>query len=141
MNMRIKFLLIASTTFLFLSCSNKLVKLENNKSIDARLVGTWVGNEKDKQIEGAEKSWEMNRKSDGTFVLDFKFMIKGRTQKHIETGTWWIEKGKFHEFHDVSGKTDIYKYTVLDENRVKFTSEQMSVEMNSEIYEFIDTRK
>ncbi len=139
--MKTKFYLFTILTFLLLSCSSKLKILENGKRIDESLVGTWVGSEKDKQIEGAEKSWEMIRRLDGTFTLDFKFKMNGKIQQHKENGSWWIENGKFHELHDVSGKTDIYKYKVLDENRIKFISQQISVEMNNENYEFIDTRK
>ena len=40
-----------------------------------------------------------------------------------------------------SGETDIYKYDVLDENRIKFISKQIKIEMTNESYEFIDTRK
>lgn len=139
--MKSKFFFIAFSLAILNSCSTNFINLDNGKKIDSRLVGTWIGSEKDKQIEGAEKSWEMVRKSDGTFVLDFQFTVNGRTRKHIETGNWWIEKGKFHEFHNESEKTDIYKYEVLDANKVKFKSEFISVEMNTESYEFIDTRK
>ncbi len=139
--MRISFYFIAFAVSLFLSCSNKLVSLKNGKKIDDRLVGTWIGSEKDKQVKGAEKSWEMIRKPDGTFILNFKIIVNEKTHKNTETGNWWIENGKFHEFHDVSGKTDIYQYKVLDANKIKFTSERINVEMSSEGYEFIDTRK
>lgn len=138
--MRVKILLGAFTAILFLSCSSHFVRLENGKSIDSRLVGSWVGSEKDKQYENVEKSWNMIRKSDGTFSIDFKYTIDGETQEFSETGNWWIEKGTFYEYHDVSEKTDIYKYQVLDENRIKFTSVLMSLEMNQEVYEFIDTK-
>lgn len=139
--MRIKTLLLTITLTFALSCSNKLITLENGKKIDQRLIGTWIGSEKDKQIEGAEKSWEMIRKIDGTFVLDFKLNDAGEIIEFTETGNWWVENGKFYEYHDDSGKTDIYDYIVLDENRIKFISILINVEMNSENYEFIDTRK
>ena len=135
-------LLLAAVSFCFLlSCSNKLITLENGRKIDSKLVGTWVGSEKDKQMEGLEKSWEMIRYSDGTFVLDFKITIEGETNSTLEKGNWWVEKGLFYEFHQVSGKTDIYNYKILDDDRIKFLSKHMSMEMNNEIYEFIDTRK
>jgi hypothetical protein len=141
MKMRISLLFIAFASIVFVSCSNKLIHLENGKKIDSRLVGTWIGSEKDKQLAGSEKSWEMIRKADGTFSLDFKVINNGKTYKFIETGTWWIAKGKFHEFHKESGKTDIYAYKVLNANSIQFTAEQISVEMNAESYVFIDTRK
>lgn len=129
-------LLLVST-----SCHNDFTKLSSGKEIDKRLVGVWLGSEKGEQFEGVQKSWEMTRIADGTFILDFKFIKNGISQGHHETGTWWIEEGKFHEFHDNSKETDVYNYKVLDDKRIKFSSEQMSVEMNSDNYEFIDVRK
>ena len=129
------FLLILS------SCHNNLTTLPSGKKIDHRLVGVWVGSEKDKQTEGVQKTWEMTRNDDGTFVLDFIFIESGESTEYHETGNWWIENGRFHEFHDKSGEIDIYKYEVLDNSRIKFNSKQISVEMNTDDYEFIDTRK
>lgn len=134
----IKFTLLV---FVLSSCSNGLTKISSGKKIDNKLVGVWTGSEQDQQIEGVQKIWEMTRNNDGTFLLNFKTIIKGETEEHTEKGNWWVKNGKFYEFHDDSGETDIYKYEVLDYNRIKFISKQIKVEMNSESYEFIDTRK
>ena len=83
----------------------------------------------------------MTRLADGRFTLDFTFIENGQSQKTEEKGNWWIENGIFHEYHDVSGSTDTYKYKVLNIDQIKFTSVNISVDMNSETYEFIDTRK
>jgi hypothetical protein len=123
------------------SCSNGLTTISSGKEIDDRLVGVWTGSEQDQQIEGAQKMWEMKRNSDGTFLIHFKTIIKGESNEHTETGNWWVKNGKFYELHDDSGETDIYKYEVLDNDRIKFISKQIKVEMNNENYEFIDTRK
>ncbi|MGZ5188043.1 MAG: lipocalin family protein [Kaistella sp.] len=125
----------------FTSCTTQLKTLENDKKIDNRLVGVWSGSEKDQQIDGIEKKWDMTRNADGTFVLDFVFTQNGRSQETQETGMWWVEGNKFYEFHEESGKTDIYTYSVLSENRIKFKSQSISVGMNNDSYEFIDTRK
>lgn len=69
------------------------------------------------------------------------FVLSIESNEHTEKGNWWVKNGKFYEFHDDSGETDIYKYEVLDNNRIKFISKQINVEMNTESYEFIDTRK
>ena len=82
----------------------------------------------------------MIRNDDGTFMLFFVFNQNDEIVNSIEEGNWWIENGKFYEYHEDSGNTDLYKYKVLDKNRIKFISENMSVEMNSESYSFIDTR-
>lgn len=135
-------LLMLSLSFFFLtSCGSHLMNLSNQKQIDKRLVGTWVGSEKDDQIDGMEKSWEMKRNADGTFVLDFRFNVDGKIQHSMENGSWWIENGKFHEFHEYSGKTDLYRYEVLDKNQIKFSAETINIAMNTEEYSFIDTRK
>lgn len=135
-------LLILATIFIFLtSCSPQLINTKNGKQIDKRLVGTWIGSEKNKQIEGVEKSWEMKRNEDGTFVLDFKFEQDEEIYNSTEIGNWWVENGKFYEFHKESGETDLYKYEVLNKNQIKFIPESLSVEMNSDNYTFIDTRK
>ena len=109
--------------------------------IDNRLVGVWSGSEKDQQIDGVEKKWDMTRNADGTFVLDFAFTQNGRTQETQETGNWWVKGNKFYEYHEESGKTDVYTYSVLSENQIKFKSQSISVGMNNDSYEFTDTRK
>ncbi len=126
--------------FSVISCSS-LQTVAGGKQIDKRLIGTWTGSEKDQQISGVQKSWEMDRKADGTFELDFRFTQNGQITNTVETGNWWIENEKFHEKHIESGNTDIYSYQVLGKNQVKFISESISIDMNTDTYEFIDTRK
>jgi hypothetical protein len=128
-------------SLLLTSCGNTIKTLSNGKQIDNRLAGEWAGSEKDEQIEGMQKEWLMTRNNDGTFILDFTFHKDGETQKNIETGTWWIQDGKFFEAHSESGMTDIYNYQVIDKNHIKFKSEEISIDMNKDSYEFIDTRK
>ena len=124
-----------------ISCSTQMTTLENGKKIDNRLVGVWSGSEKDQQIDGVSKKWNMTRNADGTFILDFVFTQNGRTQEIQETGNWWIEGNKFYEYHEESGKTDVYTYSVLNENQIKFKSQSISVGMNNDSYEFTDTRR
>ncbi|MDN3605915.1 hypothetical protein [Kaistella yonginensis] len=134
-------LFVFAVLVLLTACTSYLTQVASGKKIDNRLVGVWVGSEKDKQIEGIHKNWEMNRRADGTFTLDFQFSQNGQVLQTIETGNWWIEKGKFYEFHQESGQTDAYDYTVLGPNQVKFKAIAISIEMNADSYEFIDTRK
>ena len=124
-----------------ISCSSTMSTLPNGKQVDSRLAGEWAGSEADKQLEGMTKEWVMTRNNDGTFILDFTFTQDGETNKNVETGTWWIQDGKFYEAHSESGMTDIYTYNVLDKNHIKFKAVHNSMEMNTESYEFIDTRK
>lgn len=124
-----------------ISCGSKASTLPNGKQIDPRLAGVWAGSEADKQMEGMTKEWVMTRNTDGTFVLDFTFTQDGNTNKNVETGTWWIHDGKFYEAHSESGMTDIYTYDVLANDHIKFKAVHNSMDMNTESYEFIDTRK
>lgn len=136
----LKFIIVFGLIILT-SCSTNMKTIGSGKKIDTRLVGIWYGSEKDKQIDGMEKKWEMTRLVDGTFTLNFTFVNNGQSQTRKETGKWWVENGTFKEYHDVSGETDMYKYKVLNNDQIKFIAKNISVEMASETYEFIDTRK
>lgn len=136
-----KKLLLTNLIFLFflsLNCTAQLVEIADGKQIDERLVGTWEGSEKDDQMEGLSKKWTMVRNADGTFELDFTAKLDGEDVSSNETGTWWIEDGKFHEYHEYSDMTDIYDYEILSKTKVKFKSVVMAMDMNTESYEFID---
>ncbi len=129
--------IIACGLFTLTSCSTYLKKISTGKSIDTRLIGVWYGSEIDKQIEGVEKKWEMTRREDGTFTLNFTFTQNGKPKNTIETGHWWIQDGEFHEYHDFSGNTDVYKYKILNIDQIKFIAKNMSIEMAAESYEFM----
>ena len=124
------------------SCKSKnyFVNASNGKTIDSRLVGVWEGSEEDNQIKGVTKEWKMTRTKDGKFVLDFKATVFGEIQQIIEEGQWWIEDEIFYEFHNVSGKTDTYNYTVLNKDQIKFKAISLGVQHDNQEYEFIDTR-
>ena len=128
-------------SILFVSCSSSyLVKIDNGRKIDTRLVGKSAGSETDQQYADTEKSWIMEKNADGTFILSFTVTKNGQSRKWQETGNWWVEKNIYHEFHDESGQTDQYYYTVLNEKQTKYKSKSVGVEMNTETYEFIDTK-
>ena len=115
--------------------------LEMAKNIDPRLVGTWAGSEKDQQIEGVSKEWEMTRKKDGTFVLDFKAISQDEVEEFTEEGTWWTDKNNFYEYHENSDKTDSYTFEVLNDNEIKFEMTSSEVDFNEPNYTFVDKRK
>lgn len=124
------------------SCGAKkhFVKIENGKTIDKRLVGVWTGNESGNILEGLSSEWIMTRKLDGTFSLEVNGTLNGEIIEGTENGNWWIANGLFHEYHDVSGGTDVYRYKVLNKEQVKFKVEKMSIPLVNEAYEFIDTK-
>lgn len=112
----------------------------DKKSCDPRLVGIWVGVERNQEREGLEKQWRMERTEDGKFELLFKILDNGFYREYNETGTWYTIENRFYEYHDSSGKTDVYEFEVLDDKRIKFSSIAMSYDTNAEIYSFIDTK-
>lgn len=142
--MKKSYILILSLLILILSgtssCTN-LKALPTGKTIDKRLVGTWTGSENDQQIKGTRKEWEMLRKEDGTFILNFKSITPEETNEFVEEGTWWIENNKFFEHHDDSGKTDSYNFAVLNKNEVKFEMINSEINFENPTYQFIDKRK
>lgn len=133
---------LVSILFILTSCGTKrhFAKIENGKTIDKRLVGVWKGNESGNIVEGMSSEWEMTRNLDGTFSLAYKANLDGEIMEGTEKGTWWIENDLFHEFHDVSGGTDIYNYEVINKRKIKFKAEKMSIDVVNENYEFIDTK-
>jgi hypothetical protein len=124
------------------SCGAKrhYVKNENGKVIDKRLVGVWTGNESGNIVEGMLSEWRMTRNINGTFSLEVKATLDGEIIEGTEDGSWWIENGLFHEYHDISEGTDIYRYKVINKKQIKFKAEKMSIPMVNEKYEFIDTK-
>jgi hypothetical protein len=130
------------TAMIATACSTQqhLVKTGDGKIIDLQLVGNWEGSEEDNQVKGMTKQWTMVRTEDGRFVLDFRATMEGETQQFIEAGNWWVKDGKFYEYHENSGKTDTYEYTLLNEDQVKFKAIALGVAHENEAYEFIDTR-
>ncbi|MDP5093059.1 MAG: hypothetical protein NWQ17_07095 [Polaribacter sp.] len=125
------------------SCGTKrhFVKIQNGKLIDKRLVGVWTGNESGNIVEGMSSEWKMTRNINGIFSLEVKAKLNGEIIEAIENGNWWIENGLFHEFHDVSGGTDIYQYEIMGRKQIKFRAKKMSIEVVNKNYEFIDTKK
>jgi uncharacterized protein YhbP (UPF0306 family) len=83
----------------------------------------------------------MIRNADGTFILHFVMRQNGISYPSTEEGNWWVKNGFFYEFHEDSGKTDLYNYKILNHNQVRFISKSIGVDMNTDDYSFIDTKK
>ena len=128
---------IFSLAFLFILSNNFAQSKDAN--IDPKFVGSWTGSEKDQQQLGLEKHWIMHRFNDGMFILLYTTVRDGEVSSHAEKGKWWIENNEFHELHFVSGMTDIYTYTFLDDNNIMFKS-KVVIESTQESYEFLDTK-
>lgn len=132
-------LLIAA---IMVSCStSRLATTESGKEIDKKLVGIWKGCEEGQQYQNTSKCWKMDRKEEGTFILEVSANFESGLVTSIENGSWWVENGKFHELHENSQQTDTYDYTIVNKNEILFKSIEMSVPMTGESYEFTDYRE
>ena len=140
---KVHYYLLLICSLLVISCSSTsyLKKGANGENIDTRLVGEWAGSEKDQQEKGLSKEWVMERNDDGTFVLHFTVIENGKSRTHDEEGNWWILDDQYYEFHEDSGKTDVYTYKVLNKDQIKFSSKELTMGMTGDVYEFVDTRK
>jgi hypothetical protein len=116
--------------------SSETSKIET-KSIDQKLVGCWKGSEVGQQKKGLSKYWVSCRFENGTSTLLFVAIDKnGEVIQETENGKWWIENGKYYEFHNVSGMTDIYEYEVIEDS-VKFNAIELMGKKNPN-YTFFD---
>ncbi len=104
------------------------------------MFGSWKGSENDNQRNGLAKYWIQHRFEDGTFLLLFTAIENGEVESFTEKGQWWIENGEFHELHFNSGKTDVYIYSFIDENHLKFKAKNIGISFENSEYEFIDTK-
>jgi hypothetical protein len=108
-----------------------------NKSFDTKLVGCWKGSEVGQQKKGLSKYWVSCRFENGTSTLLFVAIDKnGQVIQETENGKWWVENGKYYEFHNISGMTDIYEYEII-ENSVKFNAIELMGNKNPN-YTFFD---
>lgn len=133
-----KFLIIALITIF--SFANAQTKDSKENKLDKKMFGSWKGSEKDNQRKALVKYWVQHRFEDGTFLLLFTAIENGEVESFVEKGQWWIENGEFHELHFDSGKTDVYTYTFVDENHVKFKAKKVGVSFENSEYEFTDTK-
>jgi flagellar biosynthesis regulator FlbT len=108
-----------------------------NKSIDPKLVGCWKGSEVGQQKKGVSKYWISCRFENGTSTVLFITINKnGEVIQETENGKWWVENGKYYEFHTVSGMTDVYEYETI-ENSVNFKAIELMGKKNPD-YSFFD---
>lgn len=110
-----------------------LVSFSSENKYDKKLVGIWKGFEVDKQIEGVEKHWIVQRFSNGNYVIMFTTKQDCSIQTFTEKGKWWTKGNQFFEKQDESENTESYTYEVKDNLVVNFKS-------NGSEYEFDDFR-
>jgi hypothetical protein len=107
---------------------------------DAALMGEWEG-ERDPATKCQFLAWTGEYRPDGTFSTRFYRESEKIKKIYTKYGYWVAAKGKLILTVHGQGWYDIYNYTVIDANTIRFTS--ISTYANAdckEHYVFIDHR-
>lgn len=104
----------------------------STKDNDKKLVGIWKGFEIEKQIEGIEKHWIVQRFSNGTYVIMFTTKENCEVQTFTEKGKWWTKGNVFYEQNE-DNPVESYQYSIKEDLVVHFKSTTTD-------YEFDDYR-
>ena len=134
----VKLFMMLIVGIFLVSCAStsNFVNIEDGKQIDKRLVGDWEGVETGQQYANVTKGWDLLRMEDGKYIIDFN--ANGETFR--ESGKWWVKDGKYYSQHS-SGATEVYEYTVNNNDEIHFKTVKTDMKMAAETYEFIDRRK
>ena len=93
-------------------------------------IGSWVG---ENRINGLT-TWVQKRFEDGTYTIFFITIKNNEVSRHVESGRWWIENGKFYEISPKAMKEpDIYEYVIKSKDEIFFKSTSVD-------YQFTDRR-
>lgn len=106
---------------------------DSNLENDKKLVGIWKGFEIEKQIEGVEKHWIVQRYANGNYTIMFTTKQNCEIQTFTEKGKWWTEGNLFYEKHEDADEPEIYEYSIKENLVVHFKSKTTP-------YEFDDYR-
>ncbi|MFC7773473.1 hypothetical protein [Flavobacterium sp. GCM10027622] len=109
--------------------SSFILKTENDK----KLVGIWKGFEKEKQLEGIEKHWIVQRFSNGKYVIMFTAKQGCEIETFTEKGKWWTKGDVFYEQQEGNESIESYQYSIKENLVVHFKS-------LTNTYEFEDYR-
>jgi len=119
------------TTLSIISFTFISFKLKNEN--DKKLVGIWKGFEKEKQLEGIEKHWIVQRFSNGKYVIMFTAKQGCEIETLTEKGKWWTKGNVFYEQQDGNETIESYNYSVKENLVIHFKS-------LTNTYEFDDYR-
>lgn len=103
-----------------------------SKESDKKLVGIWKGFEIEKQMEGVEKHWIVQRFENGTYVIMFTAKENCEIQTFTEKGKWWTKGDIFYEQNE-NNPVESYQYNVKENLVTHFKSTTTD-------YEFDDYR-
>lgn len=138
MKSTLKTLFLAGTGLLLSGCANtQNITLENGKKIAKPLIGSWSGSYQTPELRFSSRSWEIERKADGTYTSFTVLTVKGRAQKFRGKGTWWTDNQKYYQKLDSNDYPDVFEYTVIDGKQIKFKS----ANPDNENMEYIEQRK
>ncbi len=106
---------------------------DKNLGNDKKLVGIWKGFEVEKELEGVEKHWIVQRYANGKYTIMFTTKENCEIQTFTEKGKWWTEGNLFYEKHEDADEPEVYEYSIKENLVVHFKSKSTS-------YEFDDYR-
>jgi hypothetical protein len=102
--------------------SQALVFGGNSHKTDPKLVGIWEG--ETIQEDGTIKKWRQERKSNGRYVIQFRY-YEGEelVDAYVSQGKWWMSEGRFCEIGDeLDGQHFEYKVSWTSDTCIKMTS-------------------
>lgn len=117
MKTKIRALLYCLFALLWSSGNNAQQKIDTNNVHEKSLIGIWDGTLKSSK-NPLNKSCQITRKSDGTFIKNEILMIKGRTQKINRKGTWWTKNGNYYEQYDSAENLQSKEYQLLTDQKI-----------------------
>ena len=104
---------------------------------DPRFVGVWKGTDHGKFFKGETNSWIVNRKSDGTFYINFQTIHEDESISYTEeAGFWGIKNNEYYEFREKKKKKDEYSFLFLSNDSIHFIINEP--EQKEEPYNFVD---
>ena len=121
MKTKIRVFLYCLFALLWSSGNNAQQKTDQNKVHEKSLIGIWDGTLKSSK-NPLNKTWQIKRKSDGTFIKNEILMIKGRVQKINRKGTWWTKNGNYYEQYDSDENLQWKEYQLLTDQKIQVTS-------------------
>ena len=113
-----RLVLLAIILITSMSSFSKISLKENDK----KLVGIWKGAEIDKQIDGVEKHWIVQRFSNGTYVIMFTTKENCEITTFTEKGKWWTKDNSFFEKSEDSESVESYTYEIKEGLVIHFKS-------------------
>ena len=121
MKTKIRVFLYCLFALLWSSGNNAQQKTDQNNVHEKSLIGIWDGTLKSSK-NPLNKTCQITRKSDGTFIKNEIWTIKGRTQKIKRKGTWWTKNGNYYEQYDSAENLQWKEYQLLTDQKIQVTS-------------------